>query len=77
MTQNAKDMSDDQLIDEYRRLKDESSGQDPRFYPGEKGLTFDLVLAEMEERGLAPDREDVVPDADPEPEGREGTTPRP
>jgi hypothetical protein len=79
MSQDAKigDWSDDRLIAEYRRLKDEMSGRDPRFHPGEENPLVDQVLAELEERGLAPDREDMVPDNDSESGAPEDNAPRP
>jgi len=56
-------LSDEELIAEYRKLKTEAGGADPAFTPPEQDPESD-VRAEMDRRGLSPDREDVVPDVE-------------
>ena len=56
-------MTDDELIAAYRQLKAEAGGSDPALIPPEED-SESSIRAEMERRGLAPDREDIVPDAD-------------
>lgn len=54
-------MTDDELIAAYRHYKDETAGQDPELTPPAESSESD-IRDEMERRGLAPDREDVIPD---------------
>lgn len=56
-------LSDEELIAEYRKLKTETGGADPAFNPPEQDPESD-VREEMDRRGLSPDREDVVPDVE-------------
>ena len=54
-------LSDDELIAEYRKLRTEAGGADPALSPPEENPESD-VREEMDRRGLSPEREDVVPD---------------
>ena len=54
-------LSDEELVARFRDMKSEASGNDPGLTPPD---THDAIRQEMERRGLAPDREDVVPDHD-------------
>lgn len=56
-----REISDDELVERFRELKTEGPGGDPELAPPERDHT-DAIREEMERRGLAPDREDVVPD---------------
>jgi hypothetical protein len=56
-------MTDDELTEAYRRLKTETTGRDPALTPPDED-SGTAIREEMERRGLAPDREDVVPDAE-------------
>lgn len=56
-------MTDEELIDAYRQSKTETGGQDPALTPPEHEPES-AIREEMERRGLAPDREDVVPDTE-------------
>lgn len=55
-----RDLSDEDLIDMFRAMKTEVGGADPGFTPPDGPV--DPVRAELERRGLAPDREDLIPD---------------
>ena len=63
-------LDDEELIARYREMKADGSGDDPRLVPPEYGLGRAL-RRELERRGLAPDREDVIPPND----GDEGEEP--
>jgi hypothetical protein len=54
-------LSDEELVARFRETKSEGSGSDPGLTPPD---TQDAIREEMERRGLAPDREDIVPDID-------------
>jgi len=54
-------LSDDEVIARFRELKSDVGGSDPALTPLAEGSDGD-VRDEMERRGLAPDREDVIPD---------------
>ena len=54
-------LSDEELVARFRGTKSEGSGSDPALTPPD---THSAIREEMERRGLAPDREDVVPDHD-------------
>lgn len=53
-------LSDEELVDRFRAIKTEVGGSDPGLIPPDG--KNDPIRAEMERRGLAPDREDVIPD---------------
>lgn len=63
--ESLRDLSDEELIQRFRRFKSEGSGNDPALVPPVDGVD-DAVRQEMERRGLAPDREDIIPSADTE-----------
>jgi hypothetical protein len=49
------DLTDEELVAEYRHIKDEpADGDDP---------SVGALEGELRRRGLEPDREDVIPDA--------------
>jgi hypothetical protein len=54
-------LSDDEVISRFRELKSDVGGSDPALTPLADESDGD-VRDEMERRGLAPDREDVIPD---------------
>jgi hypothetical protein len=55
------DLSDEELVSRFREIKSDIGGGDPELTPpGERVDTE--IRDEMERRGLAPDREDVIPD---------------
>jgi hypothetical protein len=54
-------LSDEELVARFQETKSDGSGSDPGLTPPD---TDNAVREEMERRGLAPDREDVVPDHD-------------
>ncbi len=54
-------LSDEDLVARFREAKSQGSGSDPAFTPPD---TDDAIRKEMERRGIAPDREDVVPDSE-------------
>lgn len=56
-------MTDDELIQAYREAKTETGGKDPELTPPEEEPES-AIREEMERRGLAPDREDIVPDTE-------------
>ena len=57
------ELSDEELVTRFREIKADSGGADPDFTPpGDGG--HNEIRDEMERRGLAPDREDVIPDAE-------------
>lgn len=53
-------MTDEELIEAYRDAKTETGGNDPELTPPDDEPAS-AVRGEMERRGLAPDREDIVP----------------
>ncbi len=55
-------MTDEELIEAYRDAKAATGGKDPELTPPEDEPAS-AVREEMERRGLAPDREDIVPDS--------------
>jgi hypothetical protein len=65
--------SDDELLEEFRYIKAELADEDPEYRDGD-GAPADVIEEEMRRRGLEPDREDVIPDADSP--GREDEEPR-
>jgi hypothetical protein len=69
------DMSDEEVVEEFRKVKGELTSDD------ESAVEIDseygrVVEEEMDERGLLPDREDVIPDDESE-EMDEEEAPRP
>ena len=60
-SQDFREMSDDELIERFRELKAEGPGSDPELTPPDRS-DGTAIREEMERRGLAPDREDVIPD---------------
>lgn len=56
-------MTDEQLVEEYREMKAETTGADPSLSPPERD-SVSAVREEMDRRGLSPDREDVIPDSE-------------
>lgn len=60
---DVRDLSDEDLIEVYQRLKSQGTGGDSRLTPPETGA-FDAVEEEIERRRLAPDREDLIPPSD-------------
>lgn len=56
-------MSDEELIQVFREVKAETGGRDPELTPPDDSA-HSAVGEEMERRGLTPDREDIVPDAE-------------
>jgi hypothetical protein len=52
-----RERSDDELVADYRRVKADLSPESTR--------RREAIEEEMRRRGLAPDREDVIPDATP------------
>ncbi|MFZ0013245.1 MAG: hypothetical protein WAL25_03925 [Acidimicrobiia bacterium] len=58
-------LTNEELVDLYRRWRAEAGG-------AEAGVTSvedvpdDAIREEMQRRGLVPDREDLIPDADPD-----------
>jgi hypothetical protein len=65
--------SDEELLEEFRYIKAELADEDPEYRDGD-GAPADVIEEEMRRRGLEPDREDVIPDADSP--GREDEEPR-
>jgi hypothetical protein len=64
MTESKEDLSklrDEELIARFRDLMSQVGGTDPELTPPDDG-SHSPVRDEMERRGLAPDREDVIPD---------------
>jgi hypothetical protein len=64
MTESKKavgELSDEELVSRFRELKSEVGGADPELTPPDGGADSE-IRGEMERRGLAPDREDVIPD---------------
>lgn len=59
------ELSDDELVERYQQMKTEGSGDDPRFVAADQGRK-DALEHELVRRGLAPDREDLIPPADVE-----------
>ncbi len=66
--------SDEELLAEFRYIKAELSDDDSEYRDRESAPAA-VIEDEIERRGLAPDREDVIPDASGP--GREETQPRP
>lgn len=60
-TENLRDLSDEELIELFRDTKSDASGSDPALTPPDVD-DQDPVRREMERRGLAPDRENLIPD---------------
>jgi cobalamin biosynthesis protein CbiG len=56
-------LSDEELIQRYQQMKTEGSGDDPRLVPP-VNRSGDELEQELERRGLAPDREDLIPTID-------------
>lgn len=56
-------MTDEQLVEEYREMKAETTGADPSLSPPERD-SVSAVREEMDRRGLSPNREDVIPDSE-------------
>jgi hypothetical protein len=54
-------LSDEELVARFRELKSEVGGADPGLSPPDDGA-HGQIREEMERRGLAPDREDMIPD---------------
>ena len=54
-------LSDEQLVERFRKAKAEATGGDPALTPPDDAGP---IRDEMERRGIAPDREDVVPDSE-------------
>ena len=59
--QDLREISDDELVARFRELKTDGPGGDPELTPPDR-RDGDAIREEMERRGLAPDREDVIPD---------------
>ena len=57
-------MTDEELVDHFREIKDDTAGQDPALTPSPDNPEI-AVREELTRRGLAPDREEVVPPTDP------------
>jgi len=55
------ELSDEELVSRFREIKSEVGGTDPGLTPPD-GAVDTEIRDEMERRGLAPDREDVIPD---------------
>lgn len=56
-------MTDEELVEAFQESKTETAGQDPALTPP-GGEPISAIREEMERRGLAPDREDLVPDTE-------------
>lgn len=54
-------LSDEDLVERFRDAKAEGTGGDPALTPPDEAGP---IRDEMERRGIAPDREDVVPDSE-------------
>ena len=54
-------LSDEEVIARFRELKSDVGGSDPALTPLAEESDGD-IRDEMERRGLAPDREDLIPD---------------
>lgn len=59
--EDLRDITDDELVERFRELKTEGPGSDPELTPPDRS-DRDAISKEMDRRGLAPDREDVIPD---------------
>lgn len=57
------DLSDEELVSRFREIKSDVGGADPELTPPDDGA-HSKIRDEMERRGLAPDREDLIPDDD-------------
>ena len=55
------DLSDEELVSRFREIKSELGGTDPGLTPPHDGVDSE-IRDEIERRGIAPDREDVIPD---------------
>jgi hypothetical protein len=62
-TEDFRDVSDDELVERFRELKSAGSGSDPGLTPPDREKESS-IREEMERRGLAPDREDLIPDSE-------------
>jgi hypothetical protein len=60
---DVRDLTDEEMIEVYQRLKSQGSGGDSRLTPPDTG-PFDAVEEEIERRRLGPDREDLIPPSD-------------
>jgi hypothetical protein len=60
-TEAVGDLSDDELVSRFREIKSDAGGADPDLTPPDEGADSE-IRDEMKRRGLAPDREDVIPD---------------
>jgi hypothetical protein len=58
-------MTNEELLDVHRRLSAESVGGHPGLTSPEE-VPESAIREEMQRRGLVPDREDLIPDADAE-----------
>lgn len=58
-SKDLKTLSDEELVERFRKAKTEATGSDPALTPPDEAGP---IRDEMERRGLAPDREDVIPD---------------
>ena len=56
-------MTDEELVEAFQESKAEVAGQDPALTPPEDDPQS-AIREEMQRRGLAPDREDLVPDTE-------------
>lgn len=56
-------MTDEELVETFQKSKTETAGQDPALTPPDDD-SMSAIREEMERRGLAPDREDLVPDTE-------------
>ena len=65
MTENRvalSELSDEDLVARFREAKSEAGGADPALTPHGGPDGVGAIRSEMERRGLAPDREDLIPD---------------
>lgn len=65
MTENGvalSELSDEELVARFREMKSDAGGADPALTPHHGQDGGGAIRAEMEKRGLAPDREDLIPD---------------
>jgi hypothetical protein len=54
------ELSDEELVSRFREIKADAGGADPDLTPPDDD--HGEIREEMDRRGLAPDREDVIPD---------------
>lgn len=62
-TEDLRQLGDEELIVRYQEMKTEGSGDDRRLVPTQSEQR-NALERELERRGLAPDREDVIPTTD-------------